>query len=134
MCVTQVKPDYVDGMGETLDLVVLGGYFGEGKRRAGQASHFLLGVMDDSPNVPRASRFHTLCKVKLPLCLGVSCKLLLGSESLTGAYVSHQVGTGYSLTQLQFLNQKIKWRKFGPSHKSRLPNWLHPSVRFEKVV
>ena len=54
MCVTQVKPDYVDGMGETLDLVVLGGYFGEGKRRAGQASHFLLGVMDDAGVMSRA--------------------------------------------------------------------------------
>lgn len=52
----KIKPDYIDGMSENLDLIVLGGYFGDGSRRAGGVSHFLLGVIDekasDDPNYP----------------------------------------------------------------------------------
>lgn len=44
----KVKPDYVDGLGDGLDLVILGGYNGEGSRRSGGVSHFLLGVVDNN--------------------------------------------------------------------------------------
>jgi ATP-dependent DNA ligase len=27
----QVKPDYISGMNDTLDVIILGGYYGEGK-------------------------------------------------------------------------------------------------------
>ena len=40
----KIKPDYIDGLIDTLDLVVIGGYYGEGRRRAGNISHFLLAV------------------------------------------------------------------------------------------
>ena len=39
----KLKPDYIDGLGDDLDLVVVGGFYGEG-RRGGTVSHFLLGV------------------------------------------------------------------------------------------
>ena len=39
----KVKPEYEDGLVDTLDLAVLGGYWGRG-RGGGQVSHFLLGV------------------------------------------------------------------------------------------
>jgi len=41
----KLKPEYIDGLGEDFDLLIIGGYFGEGiGRRGGTISHFLLGV------------------------------------------------------------------------------------------
>ena len=40
----KLKPDYVDEMGETLDLLIVAGYYGEGKKRGGDISHFLMGL------------------------------------------------------------------------------------------
>ena len=40
----KLKPDYVDEMGETLDLLIVAGYYGEGKNRGGDISHFLMGL------------------------------------------------------------------------------------------
>ena len=47
----KMKPDYSDEV-ESLDLLILGAYYSEGTRRAGQLSHFLIGVRsDDSPEL-----------------------------------------------------------------------------------
>lgn len=43
----QVKPEYVDSLMDHLDLIILGGYYGEGRRR-GLITQFLLGVASDS--------------------------------------------------------------------------------------
>lgn len=54
----KLKPEYIDGIGDTLDLIILGGYYGKGiGRRGGTISHFLLGVMN-TPDL-----FYTVCKV-----------------------------------------------------------------------
>ena len=42
----KLKPDYIEGMADNLDLIILGGYYGKGTRRAGGISHFLLGVAE----------------------------------------------------------------------------------------
>ncbi|KAI1811288.1 DNA ligase I [Poronia punctata] len=39
----KVKPDYMDGLGENVDVVVIGGYYGSG-RRGGRLSSFLCGL------------------------------------------------------------------------------------------
>ena len=41
----KLKPEYGEGSVETLDVLVLGGYYGEGTRRSNGLSHFLLGVV-----------------------------------------------------------------------------------------
>ena len=40
----KLKPDYVHDMGDEPDLLIIGGYYGEGLKRGGDISHFLLGV------------------------------------------------------------------------------------------
>ncbi len=41
----KIKPDYMDGMGDNLDLAIIGGFYGEGTGgRSGTLSHFLLGI------------------------------------------------------------------------------------------
>ncbi|QNQ01438.1 DNA ligase 1 [Yarrowia lipolytica] len=52
----KVKKDYIDGIGDSLDLVILGGYFGKGKRSQWYGA-FLLGVYNQD-----SEEFETVCK------------------------------------------------------------------------
>ena len=96
----KLKPDYVDDMISSLDLLIMGGYFGEGKRRVGDISHFLLGCKgnndndndDDNDKLP--TEFYTFCKV----------------------------GSGYNIEELKQLQNELRphWKPFKrnaiPSH------------------
>jgi DNA ligase-4 len=84
----KLKGDYVDGLTDTLDLVILGGYFGNLSYRVGQGGHwsdkvttFLLGIIEkiDSENQHNSHA--------IPFC---------------------KVGTGYSGDDLQQLRNKLK--------------------------
>ena len=67
----KLKAEYIDNLGDTLDLIILGGYFGEASRTtsntASFASHvtsFLVGVIDriDQKNPSRSTAL-PFCKV-----------------------------------------------------------------------
>jgi DNA ligase-4 len=47
---TKLKPEYMDGIGDTLDLLIIGGMYGSGVCKGASISHFLLGVQK-SPGV-----------------------------------------------------------------------------------
>ena len=58
----KLKPEYMDSLSDQLDLLILGGYYGSGKR-GGIVSHFLLGVADTPYPGQNPSRFLSFCKV-----------------------------------------------------------------------
>ena len=94
----KLKPDYVDDMGDDLDLLILAGYYGEGRRRTFQSgcSHFLMGV-----RAPTSER-HVHPNAKHPLLYPL-CK----------------VGTGYAADELSQMRAHLsgadhKWEKQRP--------------------
>ncbi|PYI11130.1 ATP-dependent DNA ligase [Aspergillus sclerotiicarbonarius CBS 121057] len=61
----KVKPDYMTNFGESLDLIVIGGYYGGG-HRGGALASFLCGLRADdatSSQGTRASKCYSFCKV-----------------------------------------------------------------------
>jgi DNA ligase-4 len=56
----KVKPEYMTEFGESLDLVIVGGYYGSGKRGGGLSS-YLCGLRVDDPNTPM--KCYSFCKV-----------------------------------------------------------------------
>lgn len=104
----KMKAEYLDNLTDTLDLIIVGGYYGEGRRRVGGSSydwkdhisHFLVGV------IKTIDQSNTKNTVILPVC---------------------KVGTGYTVDELEILRQRLKsnWKKYD----SRMPpsifgNWV----------
>ena len=109
------KPDRVEGLHDTFDLLLLGGYYGEGVRRGGDISHFLLGVAEkvDLASGARPRHFYSFCKV----------------------------GSGYTQAELQQLRETLadKWRRYDQRKAERgaypwLMGWLPEAGEVPDVI
>ena len=115
----KLKPDYVDEMGEELDLLIVAGYYGDGKKRGGAISHFLMGL-----RAPEAERQRMRYTGPHPMF-----------------YPFCKVGTGYTVSRLAHLREELrpgqeKYHKHDPpphlcgwkeNKTDDLPDvWFHP--------
>ncbi|XP_008853418.1 DNA ligase 4 [Nannospalax galili] len=88
----KIKPEYVNGLMDELDILIVGGYWGKGLR-GGMMSHFLCAVAEKPPPGERPSVFHTLCRV----------------------------GSGYTMKELYDLGLKLA-KHWKPFHKKSPPS------------
>ncbi|NXV00450.1 DNLI4 ligase, partial [Cettia cetti] len=58
----KIKPEYVSGLMDELDLLIVGGYWGKGSR-GGMMSHFLCAVAETPPPNEKPTIFHSICRV-----------------------------------------------------------------------
>nr|XP_023667131.1 DNA ligase 4 [Paramormyrops kingsleyae] len=58
----KIKPEYMDGLMDELDLLILGGYWGKGSR-GGMISHFLCGLAEPPKPGEKPTVFHSLCRI-----------------------------------------------------------------------
>ncbi|POM80098.1 DNA ligase, partial [Phytophthora palmivora] len=85
----KLKPDYA-GMTTDLDTIIVGGFYGTGRRRSGNVSVFLLGVLAHSLDEKGAAA------ATKP---GASCPVV---------YTFAKVGTGYNLEELEQMRQELE--------------------------
>jgi DNA ligase-4 len=58
----KIKPEYSNSLMDQCDLIVMGGYYGSGKR-GGIITHFLLGLEDRSVDADGPRVYHSFCRV-----------------------------------------------------------------------
>ncbi|XP_055337355.1 DNA ligase 4-like [Paramacrobiotus metropolitanus] len=115
----KVKPEYVDSLSDQLDVLVVGAYYGTGRRSAGP-SHFLLAVAQD-PETP--------------------------GEKPTKFLSFSKVGSGYTYKELDEMGARLnphfkKWTKtskpeylqLAPGEKNRADLWVEPENSFIVTV
>ena len=108
----KIKPDYMLGLNDDLDLVIIGGYYGTGKR-AGILSHFLLAIAVDtetSQNYNEKSEEDSLDFLSDELNTSTT-KAISESQMF---YSFCKLGSGYTYKELKSFNDMLasKWVKF----------------------
>lgn len=114
----KVKPDYMLGLNDDLDLVIIGGYYGTGKR-AGILSHFLLAVAVDDTKENKADKNDSAASEEDDLDFfgderEASTAKARGNGEPRLFYSFCKLGSGYTYKELKDFNEKLasKWVKF----------------------
>ncbi|KAJ3206547.1 DNA ligase (ATP) [Dinochytrium kinnereticum] len=98
----KIKPDYIDSLGDDVDLLLVGGFFGSG-RRSGKLSHFMCAVLDDSVE-GGPKQFVSICKF----------------------------GSGYTMAEIEDITHEGEgnWRRYDPKRPPTW--FVHPSTSKER--
>jgi DNA ligase-4 len=117
----KIKPEYAN-MTDDIDLLVLGGYYGEGHRRSGMLSHFLLGIVKERPATftapPVDGSSAKMESSSVAASPGLQKPFQPSSYSGVPIYSTCKVGTGYTIEELKQLNEFLNpiKQKFSKKH------------------
>ncbi|KAJ3397569.1 hypothetical protein HDU92_006364 [Lobulomyces angularis] len=103
----KVKKDYLEGFGDTLDLVVIGAYFGKGKR-TGVYGGYLLACFDEE-----SEKFQTICKI---------------GTGFSEANLTDQFKFFQDIIDVDGPSESYSYSDT-PNHKPDI--WFHPKIVFE---
>ena len=112
----KVKPDYMLGLNDDLDILIVGGYYGTGKR-SGILSHFLLAVAADSdePKIEAKMSSNDLEGLNFHDDEDDEKNESKKKSNTPKVFYSFcKIGSGYTYKELTDFNQKLsnKWTKF----------------------
>jgi DNA ligase-4 len=125
----KLKPDYA-GMTTNLDVIILGGFYGTGRKRSGNVSVFLVGVLSRSIDEKEAKEIEKKHLQQIP-----------------SFYTFSKIGTGYNFEELEQMRIELEpfWKKWEkekipphlngwiPSKKDLIPDvWIDP--RHSKIL
>ena len=108
----KVKPEYMDNLGETVDVLVVAGNYGSGKR-AGGVSTLICAVKEDRDGKDDDDDENPTCVL--------SRIIRFQANSSCGRFVTFvRIGTGYSFQDLAEI-RKRPWKERDPKNP---PKWL----------
>ena len=90
----KIKPDYIDALGDDLDVILVGGFYGEGKR-GGKMSHFMCAILEDPKPDGSPRRLLTFCKF----------------------------GTGFKMHEIEMISRESEGRWMDYDRR-KPPNWF----------
>ena len=124
----KLKPEYQNQLMEHIDLIILGGYHGIGRRR-NLISSFLVGVKIPSSDEQQPQEFHSLARVGSGYSDQQLLKLLSKLGNITVKYMIH----AKSLISHKFIIEPHwkKWNKSSPPPmikcgKEKPEVWIEP--------